>query len=96
VCLQPKIKTEGGAAESTTAAPSKGKGVIEEEEVRMALLLAGKIKTQNLVNKFKTRLTDEVQKARFAKLVKKLGKIVEEGGSKYLVLKDEHKYNNVH
>ena len=64
---------------------------MEEEEVRKALLLANKIKTQNLVNKFKTRLTDKAKKARFAQIVKKLGRIVEEHGEKYLVLKDEYK-----
>ena len=44
-----------------------------------------------LVKKFKTRLFDKQQKARFAQMVKKFGTIVEEHGEKYLVLKEEYR-----
>jgi len=63
--------------------------VVEEEEVRKALLLSGKIKAKQLAVKFKHRLTDPQQKARFAQMIKKLAKIVEEHGEKLLSLKDE-------
>ncbi len=53
--------------------------------------MAGKVKTKHLINKFKARLTDPQQKSRFAQIVKKLGKIVDEHGEKYLVLKDEYR-----
>lgn len=64
---------------------------VDEEEVRKILLTSGKIKTKNLINKFKSRLTDQRQKARFAQIVKKIGEIVEELGEKYLILKHEYR-----
>jgi len=64
---------------------------LDEEEVRNALLVLGKAKTKTLVNKFKTQLTNEAQKGRFAKILKKLARIVEEHGEKYFVLKDEYR-----
>jgi len=48
-----------------------------------------------LVHKFKSRLTDKAQKGRFALLVKKLGRIVDEHGEKYLILKDEYKFKDI-
>ena len=65
--------------------------LVEEEEVRKALLVLGKPKTKTLINKFKGRLVDQQQKARFAQILKKLARIVEEHGEKYLVLKDEYR-----
>jgi len=70
-------------------------GPPSEEEVRKALLLSGKTTTKALVKKFKSRLNDKTAKARFAQLVKKLGKIVEEHGEKLLILKEEYKYKDV-
>jgi len=53
--------------------------------------MAGKTTTKNIVKKFKTRLTDPQKKAQFTYILKKLAKVVEEYGEKYLVLKDEYK-----
>ncbi len=64
---------------------------VDEEEVRKALLVLGKAKTKTFVNKFKAQLVDEEQKARFAKIVKKLARIVDEHGERYFVLKDEYR-----
>ena len=65
---------------------------MDEEEVRKALLLSGKIKTQQLINKFKNKFAaDKANKTRFAAHVKKLGRIIDEHGEKYIVLKDEYR-----
>jgi uncharacterized protein YutD len=65
---------------------------VDEEEVRKALLLSGKIRTQQLINKFKNKFAlDKSNKARFAQIVKKLGRIIDEHGEKYIVLKDEYR-----
>lgn len=61
---------------------------VSEEEVRKAVLLAGKIKTKTLLSKFKGRLTYPSQKARFADNVKRLCDIVDDFGEKWLVLKE--------
>lgn len=61
---------------------------ISEEDVRKAVLLSGKIKTKTLLSQFKAQLTNPVQKARFAEIVKKLCDIVDELGEKWLVLKE--------
>ena len=53
--------------------------------------MGGKLTTKMLVKKFKTRLFDKQQKARFAQMVKKFGTIVEEHGEMYLVLKEEYR-----
>jgi uncharacterized protein YutD len=65
--------------------------LVDEEEVRKALLLSGKIKTQALIKKFKNKFADKANKARFAQIVKKLGRIIDEHGEKYIVLKDEYR-----
>jgi len=64
---------------------------ITEDEVKKALLLSGKIKTKQFVKRFKSRILDKSKKAAFSKIVKKLGRIVDEHGEKYLVLKDEYR-----
>eukprot|EP01114_Cavostelium_apophysatum_P014169 TRINITY_DN3604_c0_g1_i1.p1 TRINITY_DN3604_c0_g1~~TRINITY_DN3604_c0_g1_i1.p1 ORF type:complete len:508 (+),score=194.21 TRINITY_DN3604_c0_g1_i1:173-1525(+) len=81
-------KQKSAPAATANAAPTPD---IEEEEVRKILLTSGKIKTKQLVNKFKARLTEPKQKAKFAQIVKKIGEIVEELGEKYLTLKPEYR-----
>ncbi|PRP74994.1 hypothetical protein PROFUN_07387 [Planoprotostelium fungivorum] len=71
-----------------SAAPT---GDITEEEIRRALLGAGKIRTQQLLNKFKKRLVDQETRGRFAKMLKKLSQTVDEPGGKFIMLKDEYR-----
>ncbi len=65
--------------------------MVEEEEIRKALLLGAKTKTQDLINRFKHKLGDKAKKARFTAIVKKLGRIVDEHGEKYIILKEEYR-----
>eukprot|EP01117_Protostelium_nocturnum_P000034 TRINITY_DN10123_c105_g1_i1.p1 TRINITY_DN10123_c105_g1~~TRINITY_DN10123_c105_g1_i1.p1 ORF type:complete len:440 (-),score=174.32 TRINITY_DN10123_c105_g1_i1:35-1354(-) len=91
---KPKIElTAEQIAENSASTLSTGasKDAVTEEEVRKALLLAGKIKSKLLVKKFKSRLPDQSQKSRFIKMVQKLGMVIEDAGEKYLVLRDEYK-----
>jgi len=65
--------------------------VLNEESVRKELRTVGKIKTSLLISKFKSCLKSPKDKDLFANIIKKLAKVKEEGGVKFLLLKDEYK-----
>ncbi|KAG9445312.1 hypothetical protein H6P81_016652 [Aristolochia fimbriata] len=71
-----------------SAASVGPQGPVKEEEIRAALLEKTRLRTQDLVSKFKARLRNQEDKNAFAEILKRISKVQKTNGGNFVVLRE--------